>query len=137
MVNPIVRILRSFTTAVPNTLPTGALAYSFVSNTIFVGDASNTAIAIGGNSYTRIIDNATQESIPNTLVLRDNNGLIRVGQLTAFSVTSDTITTSGVITAGSVAVGNLTADNITGKIDANNIVGSVNATVPVVDGGTF
>ena len=51
--NTIIRILRSYTTAEPpaNTLADGELAYSFVSNTFFIGDQYGEVIQIGGPDY--------------------------------------------------------------------------------------
>jgi len=51
MANTTIQILRSYTTPVPNSLQDGELAYSFVSNTLFVGDNTNNVIAIGGPNY--------------------------------------------------------------------------------------
>ena len=75
----IIRIKRSGSSGAPSPgLAAGELAYSFVSNTLFIGDQYGDIITIGGDYYTNIIDNATTDDIPNTLVLRDDNGTINV-----------------------------------------------------------
>jgi len=82
MSNTHIQILRSRTNASPTHLVDGEMAYSFVSNTMFIGDYtgsnSNNIIKIGGEYYTNIIDSATYEDTANTLVLRDANGVSNV-----------------------------------------------------------
>jgi hypothetical protein len=50
MSNTTIQILRSYTTNTPssNSLSDGELAYSFSSNTLFIGDQYGDVIAIGG-----------------------------------------------------------------------------------------
>jgi hypothetical protein len=82
MSNTHIQILRSRSKATPTALVDGEMAYSFVSNTLFIGDYtgadSNTVLKIGGEYYTNIIDEATYEDTSNTLVLRDANGVSNV-----------------------------------------------------------
>lgn len=56
MANTTIQILRSYANAEPPSLNDGELAYSFVSNTLFIGDNTNGINAIGGAGY---IANAT------------------------------------------------------------------------------
>lgn len=49
--NTTIQILRSYVNPAPNTLADGELAYSFVSNTLFIGSANNEIIEIGGPNY--------------------------------------------------------------------------------------
>ena len=80
--NTGVIIKRSFSTAIPPRLDPGELAYSYVSNVIFVGSATGDGVLnIGGYYYTQTLDNATANNVPNTLVRRDANGNF-VGGLT-------------------------------------------------------
>lgn len=53
MANTTIQILRSYTTNKPSdgTLADGELAYSFTSNTLFIGNANNAVIEIGGPGY--------------------------------------------------------------------------------------
>lgn len=78
MANTVIQILRSYTTNTPPSLNDGELAYSFVSNTMFIGNSSNNVTKIGGEIYTTAIDSATAVNTPNTLILRDSNGTINV-----------------------------------------------------------
>ena len=45
------QILRSYANTSPPTLSDGELAYSFVSNTLFIGDKDGDIIEIGGPNY--------------------------------------------------------------------------------------
>jgi len=82
MSNTHIQILRSRNVPAPSNLVDGELAYSFFSNTMFIGDytgsGGNNIIKIGGYYYTNIIDNASANDTPNTLVIRDANGVSNV-----------------------------------------------------------
>lgn len=78
--NTHIQILRSYANTAPPTLLDGEQAYSFVSNTLFVGDNTGEIYKIGGQYYTNIIELANSDSAPNTLVLRDENGAIDGGR---------------------------------------------------------
>ena len=54
--NTVIQILRSYANSSPSTLSDGELAYSFVSNTLFIGDQDGGVNPIGGEGY---IANAT------------------------------------------------------------------------------
>lgn len=56
MSNTVIQILRSYTANSPSTLNDGELAYSFTSNTLFIGAANNEVITIGGNKYVTTVD---------------------------------------------------------------------------------
>jgi hypothetical protein len=49
--NTKIQILRSYANTSPSNLADGELAYSFVSNTLFIGDNSGDIIQIGGPNY--------------------------------------------------------------------------------------
>jgi hypothetical protein len=51
MANTVIQILRSYTNTAPANLADGELAYSFVSNTLFIGTANSQIIQIGGPNY--------------------------------------------------------------------------------------
>ncbi|NBP55060.1 hypothetical protein EBU71_00680 [bacterium] len=70
MANTTIQILRSYANTRPSALDDGELAYSFVSNTFFIGDRTGQIITIGGLT--------TTENAANTVVLRDENGNINV-----------------------------------------------------------
>lgn len=85
--NTSLRIKRSTTTGVPSSLLAGELAYSYQSNTMFIGSPAGTgAINIGGLYYTSTIDNATSSNTGGTLVLRSATGNIAVGHANVRSI---------------------------------------------------
>lgn len=93
MANTALRIKRSLTTGVPVSLQSGELAYSYLSNTIFIGSPDGTGVLnIGGQYYTSTIDNASSSNGSNTLVKRDVNGNVSVGYLTAAGIDVANIT---------------------------------------------
>jgi hypothetical protein len=51
MANTVIQILRSYANTRPTTLDDGELAYSFVSNTLFIGTQYNQIVEIGGPNY--------------------------------------------------------------------------------------
>ncbi len=51
MANTTIQILRSYANSAPSSLADGELAYSFVSNTLFIGNTTNHVIPIGGLGY--------------------------------------------------------------------------------------
>ena len=51
MSNTTIQILRSYVNDQPPSLHDGELAYSFTSNTLYIGDNTNDIIPIGGPGY--------------------------------------------------------------------------------------
>ena len=140
--NTSILIKRSSSTATPASLQNGELAYSFSSNTIFIGGPGSSVLKIGGQAYTSQIDAATSSNTVSTLVKRDASGGFS-GQLygnanTAsslqnaqnFSITGGDITASGVAFYGNNAVAlNASLNSIPGL--SAGTYGSTTA-VPVV-----
>ena len=57
MANTTIQILRSYINDKPDTLHDGELAYSFTSNTLYIGNNTTGVIAIAGEGYiTKVID---------------------------------------------------------------------------------
>jgi len=77
----LVQIKRSSANATPASLQAGELAYSYSSNVIFIGTNANTAINIGGQFYTDLIDNASAANGASTFVRRYANGSAQFEQL--------------------------------------------------------
>jgi hypothetical protein len=69
----LIQLKYSTITPVPPTLDVGEPAYSFTSNTLFIGDGTN-ILAIGGRYYTQLLDANTFYATPNTLVTRNSQG---------------------------------------------------------------
>jgi hypothetical protein len=77
----LVQIKRSTSNVAPASLLEGELAYSYVSNTLFIGDTANAAINIGGNFYTTMLDERSAANGAGTLVIREANGTAQFAQL--------------------------------------------------------
>ena len=73
MSNTSIQILRSYANTRPQTLNDGELAYSFVANTLYIGDRDEKIIPIGGLT--------TTQNLANTIVLRDSTGNINVATI--------------------------------------------------------
>lgn len=87
MANTSILIKRSTTVGTPVSLQAGELAYSYLSNTIFIGSPDgNGVVNVGGQYYTSQIDSATSSNNVSTIVKRDAAGNIAVGHITARSI---------------------------------------------------
>ena len=69
----LIQLKYSNITATPTSLDVAEPAYSFVSNTLFIGDGTN-VLPIGGRYYTSLLDANTFYATGGTLVTRDPNG---------------------------------------------------------------
>jgi hypothetical protein len=87
MANTALRIRRSLTTGMPGSLVAGEIAYSYQSNTMFIGSPAGTGVLnIGGQYYTSTIDSATSSNTGGTLVQRSATGNIFVGHANVRSI---------------------------------------------------
>jgi hypothetical protein len=126
--NTGVIIKRSFVTAIPPYLEAGELAYSYVSNTMFIGTPdSNGVLNIGGQFYTQTIDAATSDNIANTLVKRDSTGAMR-GTLIGIANTASSLqnTRNFSISGGDISASDVQfngTQNVTLNASLNNITG--------------
>lgn len=85
----LVQIRRSTTNTAPSSLQEGELGYSYVSNTLFIGDTANGIMNIAGKYYTNIIDAANTSNSASTLVKRFANGFVQLNQIDI--ITSPTV----------------------------------------------
>jgi len=84
MANTNILIKRSNSVGRPGSLLAGELAYSYASNTIFIGSPTgNGVVNVGGQYYTSQIDNATSQATPSTIVKRDATGNASFNFITA------------------------------------------------------
>ena len=75
MANTLIQLKYSTVTDIPASLNVAEPAYSYTSNTLFIGNpAGNGTLNIGGYFYTKTLDDATDSATPGTLVLRDSEG---------------------------------------------------------------
>jgi hypothetical protein len=114
--NTSILIKRSSATAKPTSLAAGELAYSYLSNTLFIGTSGGTGtLNIGGYLYTSTIDSATAANVASTLVKRDTNGAF-FGRLFGISNTALAWNTARTIGVSGDATGTVLID---GTADAN------------------
>jgi hypothetical protein len=77
----LVQIKRSTANSAPGSLLEGELAYSYVSNTLFIGDTASGVMNVGGKLYTDLIDGASAANGASTFVRRYANGSAQFQQL--------------------------------------------------------
>jgi len=126
--NTIIQIKRSSTTTIPSGLKAGELAYSYLSNTLFLGNSTGTGVVnVGGLLYTQTIDNATSANTGNTLVKRASDGsfagqLYGTANLAIATVSNNTFQISGgdITASAQYFQGN---NNVTLNASLNTIAG--------------
>jgi len=90
--NTSILIKRSTTNNRPSSLLAGEFAYSYSSNTLFMGSPTgNGVVNVGGVFYTQTLDAATTSNTASTLVKRDANGQFS-GRLDGIAGKADVIT---------------------------------------------
>jgi len=62
MANTSIQILRSYANTAPSSLADGELAYSFKSNTLFIGNTTNHVIPIAGLNYIESVPGPVTEN---------------------------------------------------------------------------
>jgi len=132
--NTSILIKRSTATGTPSSLKAGELAYSYLSNTIFIGNSTGTGVVnVGGQYYTSQIDNATSANTPSTIVKRDASGNISVGYITAAGITVGSLIANSANSLTQTtyfgAYGDATAANVAFNGTANVELGFTLATV--------
>jgi len=143
MANTNILIKRSSSTGRPSSLAAGELAYSYQSNTLFLGTAAgNGAINVGGIYYTQAIDNATAAATADTIVKRDATGNASFNFITANIIgtiqgTANAATQLATARDFSISGGDITASAIsfngTGNVTLN---ASLNA-IPGLAAGSY
>ena len=132
MANSVIQIKRSNTEAQASNLAFGELAYSLVSNNLFIGTDSNTVIKIGGGSDVALL-NVTPGTLTNgaALVVNSTGGIdtLTIGNFTAVTQSTDGLTASGNVVGNNViSNNNLEAANLDISGSAN-----VGGTLSVTD----
>lgn len=128
MANTVIQLKWSEASAVPTSLNVAEPAYSNTSGKLFIGQAGNQVIAIGGRYYTQLLENAASINTANTIVKRDASGNFSAGTITA-ALSGNATTASAWQTARTIGVSG----------DANGTVsidGSANANIPLTLGST-
>ena len=142
--NTSILIKRSTTTGRPGSLNAGEFAYSYKSNTLFIGTPDgNGVVNVGGQYYTSTVDDATAANTASTLVRRDENGAF-AGRLFGNSNTATQLLNSRNF---SISGGDITASSVsfdgTGAVVLNASLNSIagvsagsygsNTAIPVIE----
>jgi hypothetical protein len=143
MANTNILIKRSNSVGRPVSLLAGELAYSYASNTIFIGSPTgNGVVNVGGQYYTSQVDNATDAATGSTLVRRDATGNASFNFITANIIGTIQGTANSALQLEnsrnfSISGGDITAAavgfNGTADVTLNTSLNSV----PGLDAGTY
>ena len=139
MANTNILIKRSSSTGRPSSLAAGELAYSYQSNTLFLGTAAgNGAINVGGIYYTQAIDNATAAATPDTIVKRDATGNASFNFITANIIGTIQGTANAAVQLQNSRDFSISGGDITASAVGFNGTGNVtlNASLNAIDGLT-
>ncbi len=134
MSNTIIQIKRSDANSQPANLSAGEFAYSYLSNTLFLGTASGTGVInVGGLLYTQTIDAATAANTANTLVKRRSDGAF-FGQLFGNANTATALQTGRYI---GITAGDVNANSVYFDGTGNANVALVLSTMANVTAGQY
>jgi len=118
----------------PTSLLAGELAYSYASNTIFIGSPTGDGVVnVGGQYYTSTLDAATSSNTAGTLVKRDVNGQFS-GRLDGIAGKADILTNGRNF---SISGGDITATTQSFDGSAAIILGASLNAVPSLGAGTY
>jgi hypothetical protein len=127
----------------PSSLLAGELAYSYASNTIFIGSPTgNGVVNVGGQFYTSQIDNATDAATGSTLVRRDATGNASFNFITANIVgeiigNANSATQLQTARNFSIDGGDITAGAISFNGTGDVVLNASLDAVPSLDAGTY
>ena len=131
--NTIITIKKSSTTARPSSLSAGELAYSYLSDTMFIGNTTSGVVNVGGLFYTSQIDAATSSNTASTIVKRDANGAFD-GRLLGNANTATALQNARNFSIG--GAGEITASAVSFD-GTGNVVLSANLNNTTVTAGSF
>ena len=124
MANTVIQLKWSEATSTPSTLNVAEPAYSNTSGKLFIGQAGNQVIAVGGKYYTDIVDAATDANTASKLVKRDAAGGFVATFIHAKSLYGNANTATIWQTARNIGV----SGDATGIVSVD---GSANANIPL------
>jgi hypothetical protein len=143
MANTSIRIKRSTTVGRPSSLLAGEQAYSYQSNTLFIGSPDGAGVInVGGQYYTSQIENATDAATGLTLVRRDATGNASFNYLTANiigTITGNANTATQLQTARnfSISGSDITASAVSFDGSQNVTLNAALNTVSGLSAGTY
>jgi hypothetical protein len=143
MANTNILIKRSSSIGRPGSLLAGELAYSYASNTIFIGSPTgNGVVNVGGQYYTSQVDNATDAATGLTLVRRDATGNASFNFITANiigEIIGNANSATQLQTARNFSIdgGDITASAISFNGTGDVVLNASLDTVPNLGAGTY
>ena len=141
MANTLIQLKYSTATDKPAKLNIAEPAYSYTSNTLFIGTPDSLGtINIGGLFYTSQIDNATNLATPSTIVKRDASGNAVFNGITANSITATISGNASTATKLQTARDIGLAGDATGNVSfdgSSNVTLTVDLTDTGVGAGTY
>ena len=141
MANTLIQLKYSTITDKPAKLNIAEPAYSYTSNTLFIGTPDSLGtINIGGLFYTSQIDNATNLATPSTIVKRDASGNAVFNGITANSITATITGNASTATKLQTARDIGLAGDATGNVSfdgSSNVTLTVDLTDTGVVAGTY
>jgi hypothetical protein len=114
MANTRIQIKRSLVTSTPTSLSPGELAYSYASNTLFIGTTGGGPIAIGGTAIADI-SSATAANTVNAIVKRNADGAF-FGRLYGNSNTATALETGRNFSIGGEVIASAVSFDGTGAV---------------------
>jgi hypothetical protein len=132
-----IKIKRSGTSGSPSALYSGELAYSWVSNKLYIGTGNTTSndaaiVAIGGEAYTSLLDHTPGQLTASSALIVDANSKLDnllIDNLQLNDNTLSSTNTNGDITIDPNGTGKVNIDSdaeITGNL---TVLGTINATI--------
>jgi hypothetical protein len=122
MANTVIQLKQSTVTARPAQLNIAEPAYSYVSNTLFIGTADGlSTLNIGGVFYTSQIDDATDANTASKLVKRDADGSFSATAVRA-SLFGNANTATALQTARNFSIDGTDVDSSTVSFDGTGAV---------------
>lgn len=140
MANTVIQLKWSEVTSTPVSLNVAEPAYSNTSGKLFIGQAGNQVIAVGGKYYTDIVDAATNLNTVSTLVRRDSSGNFSAGNISAAlfgnANTATTLQTSRLIGVSGDIVTNTVSFNGSTNANLNVTLAATGVTAATYGGAT-
>lgn len=140
MANTVIQLKWSEVTATPTSLNVAEPAYSNTSGKLFIGQAGNQVIAVGGKYYTDLVDAATNLNTASAIVKRDSSGNFSAGTITATlfgnANTATTLQTSRLIGVSGDIVTNTVSFNGSTNANLNVTLAATGVTAATYGGAT-
>jgi hypothetical protein len=122
MANTVIQLKQSTVTDIPPQLNIGEPAYSYTSNTLFIGTADGlSTVNIGGLFYTTQLDEATDANTASKLVKRDADGSFSATAVRA-SLFGNANTATALQTARNFSIDGADVDSSTVSFDGTGAV---------------